>query len=72
VDFSYKIHKNTQPSIKNLDMFNFIGKVLAKALLDNLTINSCFNKLIFKIILDEEVKFEDLAFIDKTVNKAFY
>ncbi len=53
-------------------MFNFIGKVLAKALLDNLTINSCFNKLIFKIILDEEVKFEDLAFIDKTVNKAFY
>ena len=40
---------------------------MAKALLDNLTINACFNKLIFKTILDEEVKLDDLVFIDKTV-----
>jgi hypothetical protein len=40
-------------------------------MLDNLTINSCFNKLIFKIILDEEVKLDDLVFIDKSVNLSF-
>lgn len=66
-DFNYRIHKQAEPNIKNLDTFHFIGKILAKALLDNLTVNTSFNKLIYKMILDEEVFLEDLIFIDKTV-----
>jgi hypothetical protein len=45
----------------------FIGKIIAKALLDNLTINTCFNKLIYKMLLEEKVILDDLVFIDKPV-----
>jgi E3 ubiquitin-protein ligase HUWE1 len=48
-----------------LEYFSFIGKLISKALLDNITLNLCFNKIIYKIILDEQIKFEDLIFIDK-------
>ena len=37
---------------------------MAKALFDNIIINICFNKIIYKLILHEEVTFEDLVFID--------
>ncbi len=40
---------------------------MGKALLDNLTINACFNKLLYKMILDELITLEDLVFIDKPV-----
>jgi len=36
-------------------------------LLDNITINTCFNKIIYKIILDEEINLSELVFIDKAV-----
>ena len=32
--------------------------------MQNVTINICFNKLIYKMILQEKIEFEDLAFID--------
>ena len=37
---------------------------MAKSIIDNITINLSFNSLIFKLILEEEVKFEDLKNID--------
>ncbi len=37
---------------------------MAKALMQNVTINICLNKLIYKMILNEKIEFEDLAFID--------
>lgn len=66
-DFSFKIHKDAESSIENLDTFNFIGKIIAKAFLDNLTVNTCFNKMIYKMILEEEILLDDLVFIDKPV-----
>ena len=53
--------------MENLNIFNFIGKIIAKALLDNLTINACLNKIIYKMLLDEEIKLDDIVFIDKPV-----
>ena len=50
-----------------MDIFEFIGKIFALALLDELTINSCFNIYIYKIILDEPVNIEDLVFIDSEI-----
>jgi hypothetical protein len=57
--------------MKNLEYFNFLGKIIAKSLLDNITINLCFNKLLYKLILNEKIKFEDLIFIDKPVTIIF-
>lgn len=37
---------------------------MAKSIIDNITINLSFNILIFKLILEEKVKFEDLKNID--------
>ena len=70
-EFSYKFHSNINPSIETLDIMFFIGKIMAKALLDNLTINTCFNKLIYKMLLEEKVTLDDLIFIDKPVNIIF-
>ena len=64
IDFSYNINPMLKHSKENFKYFNFIGKLLGKALLDNITINICFNKLIYKMILQEEITLDDLLFID--------
>lgn len=66
-EFSYAFNKSMTPTLENLEYFGFIGKLMAKALLDNITLNLCFNKLIYKMILSEDVTFQDLLFIDKQV-----
>ena len=55
---------------EKMEKYEFVGTVLAKALLENLTINCCFNTLIYKILLKEEIKLEDLVFIDKQLYKS--
>ena len=54
-----------------MEYFKFIGKLIAKALLENLTINLCFNKLIYKILLDEKITVDDLVFIDLDLYRSF-
>ena len=63
-EFSYNINPLLKHSKENLQYFNFIGKLIGKALFDNITINICFNKLIYKMILQEDIALEDLLFID--------
>ena len=64
-EVSYIVKKNISNEQKNLDKYFFIGKVLAKALMENLTVNCCFNKVIYQLILGEKIEFKDLIFIDK-------
>jgi len=64
-DFSYIINPFLKRNQKNFTYFDFIGKLMGKALIDNITVNICFNKLIYKMILEENVTFEDLLFINK-------
>jgi len=66
-DFSYIVPLGLECTDKVKDYFRLIGKLIAKALLENVTINLCFNKLIYKIILSEITTFEDLMFINKPV-----
>jgi E3 ubiquitin-protein ligase HUWE1 len=66
-DYSLKVYNNKYINNKKIEIFNFIGKIMALALLDELTINSCFNNYIYKIILDESVSIEDLVFIDTDI-----
>lgn len=66
-DISYIFHRNIHFDEKTKEILKFIGVILGKALIENLTVNCCFNKLIYKLILDEELKFEDLIFVDSEV-----
>ena len=66
-DFSIKLKNELNVSQRNIEIFNFIGKIMAKALLENLTVNTCFNKYIYKIILDEKIEFKELIFIDQSL-----
>lgn len=71
-EFSLKISSTIDKSNKdNLELFFFIGQLLAKALFENLTVNTCFNKYIYKIILNEKISFDDLIFIDKSLYHSF-
>ena len=62
-EFSYIINPFLSNK-ENFEYFSFIGKLIAKALFDNITVNICFNILIYKMILQEEILFKDLLFID--------
>ena len=64
-EVSYIISHNISKNKENLDKYYFIGRILAKALLENLTVNCCFNKVIYQLILREKIEFKDLIFIDK-------
>ncbi len=66
-DYSLKVFSSKNIDDKKIKIFYFIGKIFALALLDELTINSCFNNYIYKIILDEPVTIEDLVFIDSEI-----
>ena len=69
-DFSYIINPFLKHTPENFKYFNFIGKLLGKALLDNVTINVCFNKLIYKMILQEDITYDDLIFIDNPLHSS--
>ena len=64
-DYSYIINPFLKRNQKNFIYFDFIGKLMAKALIDNITVNICFNKLIYKMILQEKIEFDELVFINK-------
>ena len=67
MDYSIKLKNELKVNQRNIEIFNFIGKIMAKALLENLTVNTCFNKYIYKIILDEKIEFKELIFIDQSL-----
>ena len=69
-EFSYIINPFLKHNEENFKYFSFIGKLLGKALLDNITINVCFNKIIYKMILQEDITYDDLIFIDKELHKS--
>ena len=65
-EISYIFNKNLdENSSWSFEYFRFIGKLMAKSIIDNITINLSFNILIYKLILEEEIQFEDLKNIDQ-------
>jgi hypothetical protein len=63
-EYSYVPSKNLINDEKTLKYFKFIGILISKALIDNITINLCFNKIIYKLLINEKILFEDLKIID--------
>jgi len=62
---SYIFHNDIDDTYETHLKIQFIGKLFAKSLLENITINSCLNKVFFKVLLNEKIDFSDLVFIDK-------
>ena len=63
-EFSYILNPFLLHNKENDKYLKLVGILIAKALMQNVTINICLNKLIYKMILQEKIEFEDLAFID--------
>ena len=63
--FSYIINPLLKRNSNNFKYFSLIGKLIAKALIDNITVNICFNKIIYKMILQEKIEINELVFINK-------
>ena len=58
-DFSYILNPFLLQNKENFRYCRLIGLLIGKALIQNITINICFNKLIYKMILQEKILFED-------------
>ena len=69
-EFSYILNPFLFPNEENFKYCRLIGLLLGKAIMQNITINICFNKLIYKMILCEKIQFEDLMFIDNQLYKS--
>ena len=64
-EINYIFNKNLNEQSSWVEKYlYFLGKLMAKSIIDNITINLSFNILIYKLILEEEIKFEDLKNID--------
>lgn len=51
--------------LERKDEYIFLGKIMAKALFENIPINCQLSRVIYKNIVDEDITFEDLNFIDE-------
>ena len=69
-EISYTLNPFLLPNKENLTYCKLIGLLMAKAIAQNITINICFNKLMYKMILIEKINFEDLIFIDSQLYKS--
>ena len=69
-EIGYLLKQDLNPSKDVLNKYFFIGRVLAKALLENLTVNCCFNKVVYQLILGETIQLNDLVFIDRPLYKS--
>ena len=69
-EFSYILNPFLFHNDENFKYCRLIGILLGKAIMQNITINICFNKLIYKMILCEKIQFEDLIFIDNQLYKS--
>lgn len=54
-----------------VNYYKFIGKVIAKAILDRMTMNINLNRILLKHILEIPIDLEDIRYYDYEVNRRF-
>ena len=69
-DFTFNINPSLEPSFENMQLFYSIGRLMGKALLDNVKVSLCLNLLLFKMILEEKIEISDLQVIDSVFYKS--
>ncbi len=65
-----EIHQNSDTSPSHLQKFRFAGMVLGKALYDRQFLDMPLTKVMYKLILDQEVGLDDLEEVDKVLYKS--
>jgi len=63
--------QNENNSHNILEFYEFIGKIMGKALFDKITIKGNFNIILIKLIMDEPILLEDFEYFDSSV-KIFF
>lgn len=66
-EFSYKVNEDSLYIDNHRTLFFFFGKVLGKALFDNIPVNVCLNKSIFKTLLGQTSE-SDYALLEEFQN----
>ena len=64
--FSFVIDERTN-SEQSFQMFQFIGRLFAKAIFDNIPINLCLNRVIYKFLLGKSIELEDIKDFDLNI-----
>ena len=70
-EISYIFSNNNNMKYNKNNVYEFVGKIIARALTQRLTINCLFNSMIYKIILQEEITLNDIVYIDRQLYLSF-
>jgi len=66
-EIMYRINPACPLTQKNLSLYNLIGKVIGKAIFEQMSIPMQFDHLLLKQIMQADFSLEDLATFDKQV-----
>lgn len=68
---TYSINKNSSVNPEHLLYFRFIGRLLAKGILDQFYMNIHFARPIYKLLLGKKLTFKDLKISEPFIYKSF-
>ena len=66
-DMIYKINPKSEDTQENLDLYKLIGRIIGKAIFEQMTIPVQLDRLLLKQIIQKDFSIEDLATLDKSV-----
>jgi E3 ubiquitin-protein ligase HUWE1 len=71
-DNGVSFHPNTNSSINpdHLHFFRFVGRMIGKAIYDDMLLECHFSKPFYKMILGEDLSFEDVESLDNSIYKS--
>ena len=54
------------------EKFRLMGKIIGKALFERIPLNLCFAFPLYKVILERNINFHDVRYLDTSVNCYYY
>ncbi|CAM6114519.1 unnamed protein product [Calypogeia fissa] len=69
-DYTFRLNPNSGVNPDHLELFQFIGTIVGKALSDGCLINGHFTRVLYKRLLNKSPTYHDLATIDVQVYKS--
>ncbi len=70
-EIMYTINPQSAPTPRNLELYSLIGKVMGKAIFEQISLPVQFDHLMLKQLIQAELKLDDLASLDKQVIELF-
>ena len=69
---SYTINPKSSDDEKTLDMYEFAGKVVGKAMFERITLDMYFDDCLLKAVADRSLTLEDLKTMDTPVSRRIH